>query len=208
MRDILKLGGILGFVTILAAAILAIVNGITQPLIEAQRVMALQEAVSLALPVTSPTSIRSVPADTKEPLFFVGLDSTDSSKIAGYAFVAVGKGYSSSIRTMVGVDTSMKIVGLKVLSQSETPGLGTKVEEIKYGEKDPWFLRQLIGKLGPKLAVTKDGGEIEAITGATISSRALANSIVAGIKQLKLNLAQYPIHSEKPDSIRTFSLQN
>lgn len=208
MKDILKLGGILGGFSILAAAILALVNGVTKPLIEAQRILVVQEAVSLALPTAKPTLIRPIPADAKEPLFFVGMDSTDSSKIAGYAFVAVGKGYSSNIRTMVGVDTSMKIVGLKVLSQAETPGLGTKVEEIKYGEKDPWFLRQLIGRAGLNLAVQKDGGQVQAITGATISSRALTKSIVVGINQLKQNLAHYPIPSAKPDSIQTFTLQN
>lgn len=208
MRDILKLGAILGLVTIMAAAALALVNGVTKPLIDAQRVLALQQAVSLALPDIKPALIRSVPADAKEPLFFVGFDSIDTGKIAGYAFVAIGKGYSSTIRTMVGVDTSMNILGLKVLSQAETPGLGTKVEEVKHGENDPWFLRPLVGKLGSELKLRKDGGDIEAITGATISSRALTSSIISGVNQLNQNKAQYLKQTAGPDTAQTVSRQN
>ena len=72
-----------------------------------------------------------------------------------------------------------------MLSQVETPGLGTKVEEVKYGEDDPWFTRQFLGKTANAVAVDKDGGDIQSITGATISSRALAKSVVAAYEKLQ-----------------------
>jgi electron transport complex protein RnfG len=73
---------------------------------------------------------------------------------------------------------------MKVLSQVETPGLGTKVEEVKYGDEDPWFTQQFLQKSAATLAVDKDGGEIQSITGATISSRALTKSVVAAYEKL------------------------
>ena len=86
---------------------------------------------------------------------------------------------------MVGVDTTGAIVGVQVLSQQETPGLGARIEEVKYGEKDPWFQRQFVGKSAASVAVDKDGGEIQSVTGATISSRALSKSVIAAFGKLK-----------------------
>ena len=70
----------------------------------------------------------------------------------------------------------MVITGIKVASQQETPGLGTRIEELRRGEKEPWFQSQFRGK-GAEAAIklVRGGGPdgIEAITGATISSRAV-----------------------------------
>ena len=85
---------------------------------------------------------------------------------------ASNKGFSGLVKLMVGFDTKGKIVNISVLEQKETPGLGTKM-------KEPKFLKQFIGK-NPKqnnLKVKKDGGEIDAISGATISSRAFVESV-------------------------------
>lgn len=184
MKDILKLGGILMLITVIAAAGLAAVYSVTKPRIEEQKRLALERALTVALPGADKRAIVPVVKDG-QVLYYKGYASPDTTQLVGYAYVAYGIGYSSTIETMVGVDTTGKILGLKVLSQVETPGLGSKVEEIKYGEKDPWFQRQFIGRSAKKLAVDKDGGEIKSITGATISSRALTNSIVAGYKKLQ-----------------------
>jgi len=184
MKDMLKLGGILTLITVIAAVGLAAVYSITKPRIEEQERLALERALTIALPMADKRAIIPVKKDD-QVLYYKGYASPDTSQLVGYAYVAYGPGYSSVIKTMVGVDTTGKILGMKVLSQVETPGLGTKIEEVKYGEKDPWFQRQFIGKSAAKLAVDKDGGEIKSITGATISSRALTNSVVAGYKQLE-----------------------
>jgi len=78
------------------------------------------------------------------------------------------KGYSSDIEILVGIDKDRKVSGLKILSQRETPGLGAKIVQKQ-------FLDQFIGKqLGDPLEPKKD---IDAITGATISSRAVCNGV-------------------------------
>ena len=187
MKDIAKLGGILMLVTVIAAAVLSGVNGLTRPLIEEQHRLALERALTQALPDVDADLIEPI-GNGDEPLYYVGYESPKKARIVGYAYVAKGKGYSSVIQTMVGVDTNMIVLGMKVLQQVETPGLGTKVEEIKHGESDPWFTRQFIGKQAESFAVDKDKGEIDSITGATISSRALTNSVVAGAKELQQNI--------------------
>ncbi len=183
MKDILKLGGILMLITAISATSLAAIYTVTKPRIELKKKQEIENALSIAIPTADKNVILPVTKD-EDIIYYRGYTTPDSSELAGFAFVAYGPGYSSTIETMVGVDESGKIIGMKVLSQTETPGLGTKVEEVKYGESDPWFTTQFLGKNASSLAVDKDGGEINSITGATISSRALTNSVVSGYDEL------------------------
>lgn len=189
MRDILKLGGILLLVTAIAGGALSMVNSITRPKIELQRRLALERALTKALPTANKNAI--VPIKEENQTYYKGFATPDTTGLVGYAFVAKGKGYSSTIETMVGVDTLGSITGLAILHQVETPGLGTKIEEIKYGEDKPWFQVQFVGRKWKYLAVDKDKGEITSITGATISSRAVANSIKEGLKSLENRLGGF-----------------
>ena len=81
-------------------------------------------------------------------------------------------GFSGLIRLMVGLDTTGNIVTTSVLEQKETPGLGTKMVE-------PFFKDQFNGKnpATANLTVKKDGGEIDAITASTITSRAYCDAV-------------------------------
>jgi electron transport complex protein RnfG len=89
-------------------------------------------------------------------------------------------GFSGLVRLMAGFDMSGNIINISVLEQKETPGLGTKMTGAKF--KD-----QFNGK-NPgvnNLNVKKDGGEIDAITAATISSRAFSDAVDRAYKSLK-----------------------
>lgn len=183
MKEILKLGGILLLVTAIAGAALSMVNAITKPRIEEQRRLVTERALTSALPSADKNAIVPIKQDD-EINYYIGYEDTSKTEVVGYAFVAKGAGYSSIIETMVGVDTTGAILGLTVMHQVETPGLGTKIEEIRYGESSPYFLDQFIDRTSEGLAVDKDGGEIKSITGATISSRAVTNSIKKGLENL------------------------
>lgn len=184
MNDIVKLGLILLLVTALAGAALSLVNNITKPRIEEQKRLATALALTTALPAAANGLIE---ADTtsKNLQFYRGYRDSTKQQLVGYAFLTKENGYSSEIETMVGVDTTGKIVGIKILRQLETPGLGTKIEEISHGQTTPYFQNQFINKVFEQLAVDKDGGEIVSITGATISSRAVTNSVKKGMQQLE-----------------------
>jgi len=189
MKDILKLGGILLLVTAIAGAALSMVNAITKPRIELQKKMILETALLAALPTADKNAIIKVEQDGD--VYYKGYAHADTTGLVGYAFVAYGTGYSSVIETMVGVDSTGAVTGSSVIAQKETPGLGTKVEEIRYGEEKSWFQIQFLGKRYGSLAVDKDGGDIHSITGATISSRAVTNSIKDGLLKLETRLGGF-----------------
>jgi len=95
------------------------------------------------------------------------------SEFAGVAIVgSTEKGFSGLIKVMVGFDPNGKIINIVVLDQKETPGLGTKIKDVK-------FIQHYINKNPSSfnLKVTKDGGEVDALTGATISSRAFSEAV-------------------------------
>ena len=74
---------------------------------------------------------------------------------------------------MVGIDSDGKVTGISVISaSSETPGLGARSTE-------PEFQAQFADQVGTEVAVAKDGGSIDALTGATITSRAVSEGVVA-----------------------------
>lgn len=102
----------------------------------------------------------------------------------GTAFtISTNKGYSGLIEIVIAMDeTGEKIAGVRIKSHSETPGLGANAAQIRYGEIEPWFLAQFSG-LGPdQIALKKDdpNGAIDAITAATITSRAVADCVREG----------------------------
>ncbi len=94
----------------------------------------------------------------------------EGDNIAGYTFVAAGKGYGGPINILVGMNADYTLRDMEVLSHIETPGLGGKITE------EP-FTGQFAGLAADEIALSRDGGKIDAITGATISSRAVTEAI-------------------------------
>ena len=115
---------------------------------------------------------------TKDPIAATAEKAREAAKAAvlcgeeGYAVEGrSGEGYGGDIVLMVGFKKDKKtVISYKVLQASETPGLGMKL-------KTPEFADQFSGKDGSVLKVKKDGGDIEAITSATITSRAVCKAI-------------------------------
>ena len=92
---------------------------------------------------------------------------------AGYCVEVGPTGFGGAVDTMVGIDGDGKVTGISVISaSSETPGLGARSTE-------PEFQAQFADQVGTEVAVAKDGGSIDALTGATITSRAVSEGVVA-----------------------------
>ena len=170
MKKIFGLVLSLTLISGVCAAVLAFVNGLTQEPIRATAAANEQKAVKAVLPPT----VATVEADGP---VFVGKDA--AGKVVGYA--AKGSdagGYGGDIVLMVGFEADRKtVVCYKTLAAAETPGLGMKLNA-------PEFAGQFAGRDGSALSVTKDGGEIEAITSATITSRAVCRAIADARKRL------------------------
>lgn len=117
-------------------------------------------------------------------------NAVDSSGIlTGIVFRVFPQGYGGPIPITVGLDLNGKITGVRIASAAEglkeTPGLGVKITE-------PEFKDQFIDKCAPEAQLKSDGGEIDAITAATISSRAVCNGVKKGIETY-LNYLETPI---------------
>jgi len=169
----------LTLVCVVCSALLGLVYGFTEAPIAAAAVAKTNNAISAVVP-----PFDNVPS---RDMFNVGLAEGDSlcvypamkdGKPVGYAVESnTSKGFSGTVKVMVGFDAEGTIVGTSVLSHSETPGLGAKMTE-------PSFSGQFVGKNPAtfKLSVKKDGGDIDAITAATISSRAYADALSRAYK--------------------------
>ncbi len=121
-----------------------------------------------------------LPADQYEQVEYSGADQTILSVYkagdAGHVIEVdcAGSSFSGTLSIMVGVNADGTVAGVEVLNSGETSGLGAKAKE------DPQWRAQFTGKSGT-VGVDKDGGEITAISGATITSRGVCNGVNAAL---------------------------
>lgn len=165
-------------ICVVAGAILASVNEATLEPIAASKAAALESAIKMVVPEfdNTPTaesymavtgdgdSLRIYPAKKGGELVGAAVESNTMN------------GFSGEIRVIVGFDKEGTLYNYSVLQHSETPGLGSKMQEWFRTDKNN---QSVIGrKLSEgELKVSKDGGNVDAITAATISSRAFLNAV-------------------------------
>lgn len=102
----------------------------------------------------------------------------ENGVLQGAGLQLTGKnGYAGNIKILLGIDKSQKITGLQIIEHKETPGLGTKAaDETWWGQ----FKGKSLGSF--KFKVKKDGGDVDAITAATITSRSVTNAVDQGLR--------------------------
>ena len=186
----LRLVGTLGLAGLLSGLILVAVYELTLPIIEANNARALREAVFQVLPGTVEIRKLSVQGaalaeaddDAEGPAIYGGLD--DGGALVGYAIPAAGNGFQDVIRVIYGYDpVRRQVVGFQVLESRETPGLGDKIF------KDQAFLDNFDAlAVDPQISAVPKGAkqaanEVDCITGATISSKAVVRILNAGNAQ-------------------------
>jgi electron transport complex protein RnfG len=101
-------------------------------------------------------------------------EAMKDNRLVGYCIKTSSSGYRGAIDMMVGIDLNGTIKGINILNHKETPGIGSKINEIKPGDREPYFLKQFTGKDARQIEIGKD---IDAVTGATISSMAVTDGI-------------------------------
>ena len=171
---IVKLIVCLSVISAICAGVLAGINVVTKETIAKIREKQTLDAAAEVMPSAVDKSKVEQIADG----IFSGKDV--SGKIAGYAIVGTDpSGYGGQIVLMVGFAPDFKISTYKKLIASETPGLGTNLSS-------PAFMKQFEGMDASKpISVKKDGGKIDAITSATITSRAVCGAINDAKKKME-----------------------
>ncbi|MFH1398105.1 MAG: RnfABCDGE type electron transport complex subunit G [Candidatus Omnitrophota bacterium] len=159
MKESLRCSLTLSLICFLAAGLLALVNFFTISKIMAQETLKEESSLKEVLP----EGISFEPMKlNNETVYYKAVDK--NIKLVGIAFKAVIQGYSGTITTLVGMNTKNKITAIKILNHSETPGLGSQINE-------PNFTGRFIDRSVSEMS------DIQAITGATISSKAVIDSV-------------------------------
>lgn len=160
----------LTLIALVAAAMLSGIYLLTKESIERQKAEKQLAAISAVLPAYE----RIADPETVQGLIVHKAYTGDT--FVGAAVETESNGFGGKIRLMVGFDNDSRITGYEVLEQAETPGLGTHVVEwFKNADKEK---QNIIGRQATgAMAVSKDGGDVDAITAATISSRAFLEAV-------------------------------
>lgn len=181
MNKIIKNTIILTLITVIAGVGLGLVYEITkEPIAQAQDA-AKKEAWQAVFPEADVNDFEAIDVDADAAdaaVKAVGANATvdEVCKVGedGYVVTTTDKeGYGGNIQITVGITADGTVNGVSILSISETAGLGMKA-------KEPAFYEQYVGKQTEKFAVAKDGGEgepIDAISGATITTRAVTGAV-------------------------------
>lgn len=162
-------------ITIISGFSLGYVNELTVGPIEKGKIERKVNALKLVLPTFDNNPVEDVQL-IKSPLAKDSVEvypAFSNNQFVGAAIIgSTEKGFSGLIKIMVGFKPNGTIQNIVVLEQKETPGLGTKMKDDKYlaqyRDQDPSTYN---------LKVTKDGGDVDALTGATITSRAFGEAV-------------------------------
>ena len=164
----LRLAVILFAFSAIVAVLLGLVNMITKDPIEAYGKEKTARAMETVLEADSYEKLENSAAEKIELV-----DSVYKAGDKGWVFMVTPTGFGGEIQMAVGIDSTGCITGVSIIDMSETSGLGANA-------KRESFRSQYIGKSG-SVALTKQGGEIDALTGATVTSTAVTKGVNAAL---------------------------
>lgn len=202
MNETIKLTVALTIVCLFSGMVIAFTHSSTIHKIEAQRLFEQRRAVESVFPAGVSIFDTAGPS-TLPDRFWV---ARKGPVTIGRAFLLESKGFSGAIRFIVGIDTQGVITGVKILAHTETPGLGARIDErpagrllwtafkADAGNDRPWFTQQFKGlSVSKQLSISSVGewpglseqekqflvgdNSVSAITGATVSTRAIVDGI-------------------------------
>jgi Na+-translocating ferredoxin:NAD+ oxidoreductase subunit G len=179
MKTIIQMLLTLSILGVIAGGGLALINGWSAPLIAANQKAETERGIFLVQPE----------GKTYETVDGTGLELykvfLEDNNLAGYSLVYSGNGFQGKIKLIAGITPGLnKITSIEILDQVETPGLGTKITEAPFLDQ----FRKL--DTAPQVNWVKGSpasapNEIQAITGATISSKAVVEIINGGMDRLR-----------------------
>ena len=176
MNKILKLALVLLAVSAVVAGVLGVINELTYPVIDAQKQAKTAEAFSAVLKADRFDEIEFSNPD------FPTVLTVHKAEGVGYVVTSKFSGAQGNITLAVGVDNDYKCTGISVIEHAETSGLGANAAST--GEVGVKFREQFVGQ-DESIALANAGGSIDALTGATITSRAITEAVATSIRAVK-----------------------
>ena len=164
-------------ICIVCSGLLAGVYALTKEPIDAAAKAKNEAAIKEVLPETAVTVEEERTVDYEGASYTYNLAYDEQGNTVGCAINVAPVGFGGPIAIKVGFDSKGVIWNTKVLSQAETPGLGAKCVEPAFSDQFNGF-----DPAAGKLSVKKDGGDIDAITASTITSRAYTDGIALAVK--------------------------
>ncbi len=189
-RSIVRNAFILAVFSLVSTALVVFTDKLTREKIKTEKNIALNKILHQIVPETSHDNILNQDCISVFAPDLLGTKKTvkifrarqKSQPVALLLLPIAPDGYNGNIELVVGINHKKTITGVRVLSHIETPGLGDKVEYRKSKWVDGFLNRSLIDPLPDKWAVKKDGGIFDAMTGATITPRAVVKAVVNTLK--------------------------
>ena len=176
MNKIVKLALVLFAVSAIVAGVLGVVNELTYPVIDAQKQAKTAAAFASVLQADHFELIDFTNPD------FPTVQTVHKAEGVGYVVTSTFSGAQGNITLAVGVDNDFKCTGISVIEHSETSGLGANAaSSSEIGQN---FRAQFIGE-DENIALSKAGGNIDALAGATITSTAVTNAVATAIQVAK-----------------------
>lgn len=176
IKEMIKNSFVLMLIMIFSVSSLSFVYSITSPLIKEQEQSRFERMLGDAFHQDVSYKLKGAYKDgVLLGEYYEVSDSFD--QLIGYGVIVSEKGYQSDIELLLVFDVGKRIYSVKVLKQLETPGIGSKITEDS-------FLSQFKGKQLSEILLVRDGGKIDAVSGATISTSAVIKGIRGGFSKL------------------------
>jgi electron transport complex protein RnfG len=183
-------GILLGSVALITSAALAYAAHLTEADIKAAEAADLKQSLTQVLPGTYENDL------LKDAIKLAGKDGDvlvyrgrRAGKVEAVVYRVIGHGYAGNIICVMGVSREGKILGVRVIKHSETPGLGDKIEPAKSDWIHSFEAKWLGDPIAGKWAVKKDGGEFDQFAGATITPRGVVKAVKGGLEFFEENKA-------------------
>ncbi|MGV8827102.1 MAG: RnfABCDGE type electron transport complex subunit G [Breznakibacter sp.] len=195
-------------ITLISGASLGGMYKLTKAPIEASKQAKQQNAISQVTPeFDNDPAAEAIEATTEDGSVIKLFPAKKSGELVGMAVESVtNKGFGGEVRIMIGFAPDGSIINYQVLEHKETPGLGTKMGE--------WFrtdkgAQSILGKNpgSNNLTVVKDGGEVDAITAATISSRAFLDAVDVAYKAFQAHMPANDVMTNDSTTIMEGGIQ-
>jgi electron transport complex protein RnfG len=176
----IRLTLVLALVTFAASLALGLVYQSTAEKIEEQARINEEKARKIALPKAACGVFTQEKSGEME--YYMGYRYPDTTGFVGYVVKAEGQGYSSTIETVVGLDPRGHITGLKIINQQETPGLGTRIEEVKSTKTVLDAIQEMVGQgAAEKICVDVEADTAQPCVEVELLEAALCGDIEKGV---------------------------